>query len=84
VFAAVEEFDPTNTESPWRKLSPLPTARHGAAGGVIGSTIYVAGGSTAPGIAATAVNEAFTMSGDTQPPPDLPNKTFLPLILRQQ
>jgi N-acetylneuraminic acid mutarotase/glucose/arabinose dehydrogenase len=83
VFAAAEEFDPANASEPWRKLSPMPTPRHGAAGGAIGSTIYVVGGSTAPGIAATAVNEAFSPGDETQPPPDLPNKLFLPLIMRQ-
>ncbi len=79
VFNANEEFDPADNS--WRKLSPLPTARHGASGGAIGGTVYVVGGSTAPGIAATAVNEAFTFDG-TQPPPVLKYKLFLPVIMR--
>jgi large repetitive protein len=82
VFNAVDEFDPSNPTAQWRTVSPMPTARHGAAGGVIGANIHVVGGSTAPGIAATAAHEVFSFGDDLQPPPDLPNRLFLPLIFR--
>jgi hypothetical protein len=74
VFNANEEFDPV-TET-WRILSPMLTARHGAGGGTIGGTVYVAAGSTAPGIAATNANEAFSFGG-AQPGP-LTKKIFVP------
>ena len=76
VFDANEEFDPADNS--WRTLTPMPTARHGAAGGAIGATVYVVGGSTAPGIAATAINEAFSFGAA----PALPYRIFLPLIQR--
>jgi large repetitive protein len=81
VFNAAEEFDPA--DNTWRRLSPMPTPRHGAGGGTIGSKIYVVGGSTAPGIAATAVNEVFSFDGGG-PPPNLPFRLFLPLILQRR
>jgi glucose/arabinose dehydrogenase/N-acetylneuraminic acid mutarotase len=80
VFNAVEEFDPSNPTAPWRALSPMPTPRHGAAGGVIGRNIHVVGGSTAPGISATAVHEVFSFNTGPQLPLD--KKLFLPLIMR--
>ena len=45
VFDDVREFDPADNS--WRQAERAePTARHGAAGGVIGDTVYVVGGST--------------------------------------
>ncbi|MGE5603661.1 MAG: kelch repeat-containing protein, partial [Nitrososphaerales archaeon] len=76
VFDANEEFDPADNS--WRTLTPMPTARHGAAGGTIGASVYVVGGSTAPGINATTANEAFSF-GET---PVQQTKLYLPVIFR--
>jgi hypothetical protein len=81
VFNAVEEFDPSNANEPWRTLSPMPTPRHGAAGGVIRGMIHVVGGSSAPGVAATVAHEVFSLNN--QPPAELNFRLFLPLITRR-
>lgn len=58
-FDAVEVYDPTTDE--WSSLRRVPTARHGAAAGVIGDRLHVAGGGQFAGAAASAVHESFTL-----------------------
>ena len=38
---------------------PMPTQRHGIFATVIGASVYLPGGATSPGFAATRVNEVF-------------------------
>jgi hypothetical protein len=44
----------------WIGKDPMRTPRHGIGAAAIGSKIYVPGGATQPGLAATDVNEAYT------------------------
>ena len=59
IFGEVEVFDPTT--GAWRQLAAMPTPRHGIFAAVIGTDVYLAGGATSPGFAATAINEVFAV-----------------------
>ncbi len=56
-FAENEEYDAATDT--WRVLQKMDTPRHGAAGGTVGSTVYVAGGGLVAGSSFTDVTEAF-------------------------
>jgi N-acetylneuraminic acid mutarotase/regulation of enolase protein 1 (concanavalin A-like superfamily) len=57
---SVEDYDPaTNT---WTELPDMPTPRHGIGGATIGTSIYLPGGATWTGSAATPVHERYDAS----------------------
>jgi len=58
IFEATEMYEPTGDR--WIALTPMPTPRHGIGAALVGGRVYVPGGGREPGLAATAVNEAFT------------------------
>jgi N-acetylneuraminic acid mutarotase len=58
IFAANEMYEPARDG--WIAKAPLPTPRHGIGAVAVGGRIYVPGGGREPGLAVTAVNEAFT------------------------
>jgi N-acetylneuraminic acid mutarotase len=59
VFAQAEAFDPATNR--WATLPAMPTPRHGSAAVAIGRTLYVPGGASADGFAASDVFEALTI-----------------------
>jgi len=58
IFEATEMYEPAGDR--WIALTPMPTPRHGIGAALIGGRVYVPAGGREPGLAATAVNEAFT------------------------
>lgn len=59
VFPHTEAYDYETDE--WTLLAPMPAPRHGMGAAAIGDTLYVPGGGTRDGFAATAVHEAFRL-----------------------
>ena len=58
IFSANEMYEVAGNR--WIAKEPMPTPRHGIGAAVIGTRIYVPAGGTEPGLAASAVNEAYT------------------------
>jgi N-acetylneuraminic acid mutarotase len=61
IGSSVLAYDPA--EDTWSSLTPLPTARYGAATAAVGMAIFVAGGYGAAGV--VSVLEVFTLTGDS-------------------
>jgi N-acetylneuraminic acid mutarotase len=60
INAEVEVYNPvTNT---WRQLPDMPSPRHGIWASVIGNKVYMPGGGSAAGFAATDTNQIFTVT----------------------
>lgn len=57
IFKAVDFYERTGNR--WIAKEPMPTPRHGIGAAVIDGRVYVPGGGTEPGLAASAVNEAW-------------------------
>jgi len=58
IFSANEMYEVAGNR--WIAKEPMPTPRHGIGAAVIGTRVYVPAGSTQPGFAASAANEAYT------------------------
>jgi len=62
-FNEVEVYNPlTNT---WQQLPPMPVPRHGLFASVIGNAIYLPGGATQQGLAASNANDVFRVNTAT-------------------
>lgn len=62
-FSEVEVYNPlTNL---WQQLPPMPTPRHGIFAAVIGNKVYLPGGATNQGLAATNIQDVFTVNTAT-------------------
>lgn len=59
-FSEVEVYNPLNNT--WTQLAPMPTPKHGIFASVIGNKIYLPAGATQQGLAATNINEVFTVN----------------------
>ena len=72
VTNALEVYDPAANS--WTSLAPIPTARYGAATGVINGRLYVAGGGTAcpPCSAQTVVESYNPLTNTWRAEPSLP------------
>jgi hypothetical protein len=57
IFEATEMYEPAGNR--WIAMAPMPTPRHGIFAAVIGSRVYLPGGATSPGFAATRVSDVF-------------------------
>jgi N-acetylneuraminic acid mutarotase len=57
IFPQTEAYDPSTDT--WTSLPDLPTPRHGMGAAAAGDRIYVPGGGTIAGFAASAANEAL-------------------------
>jgi len=60
IFHEVEAYDP-QTDA-WVRMPPMPTGRHGIYAAVLGSVIYLPGGSTRQGLGVTGLNEAYALA----------------------
>jgi len=58
IFNSTEMYEPAGNR--WIALAPMPTPRHGIGAVAIGGRVYVPGGGTEPGFAASQVNEVYT------------------------
>jgi N-acetylneuraminic acid mutarotase len=59
IFHEVEAYDPASDS--WTELPPMQTGRHGIYAAVLGTTVYLPGGSTVAGLGTTGVNEAYVI-----------------------
>jgi hypothetical protein len=59
IFPEVEVYHPATDT--WQRLQDMPTPRHGMFASVVGQAVYLAGGATQPGFAATDTNEVFVV-----------------------
>jgi N-acetylneuraminic acid mutarotase len=57
VFVEVEMYDPVTDR--WSTLEPMAVARHGIGAATVGDLIYVPGGATSAGFAATAYSDVL-------------------------
>ncbi len=59
-FGDVEVYNPLSNT--WTQLAQMPTPKHGVFASVIGNRIYLPAGATQQGLAATNINEVFTVN----------------------
>jgi uncharacterized protein (TIGR03437 family) len=59
-FSEVEVYNPLSDT--WTQLAPMQTPKHGIFASVIGNKIYLPAGATQQGLAATNINEVFTVN----------------------
>lgn len=59
VFAQTESYDPIANR--WEVLQDMPIPRHGMGAAGIGNTLYIPGGATRQGFAATAESSSFSL-----------------------
>jgi N-acetylneuraminic acid mutarotase len=57
VFVEVEVYDPASVR--WTSLDPMAVPRHGIGAATVGDLIYVPGGATRAGFAATAYSDTL-------------------------
>jgi N-acetylneuraminic acid mutarotase len=57
VFVEVEVYDPATDR--WSSLQPMAVPRHGIGAATVGDVVYVPGGATSAGFAATAYSDAL-------------------------
>jgi N-acetylneuraminic acid mutarotase len=57
IFNANEMYEVAGNR--WIAKEAMPAPRHGIGAAVIGSTVYIAGGATQPGLGRTDVHEAY-------------------------
>ncbi len=66
IFHEVEAYAPATDE--WFRLPPMQTGRHGIYAAVLGSVVYLPGGSTVQGLGTTGVNEAYVIDQSVAAP----------------